>query len=184
MRKREQMAVAVFAALVLVLLDAATFTAWWRVGLTFNAIFRMFIIALFVLPGAMLAWRLREGTNLKSWATIAARYWLTAGAVVVLCVQSGLYKYLSHATTWHTIQQTIFTAALGLPFGMFFLYWLTSEERTQAPYPIRSVRRRIQGKATLVIPFVSSMGTRAIPTRAFSGNRFRVKRKGLPLVRE
>ena len=174
------MAVAAFAALALVTLDAITYSAWWRDGFTINAIFRMFIIAMFVFPGAVLAWRLREGMSLKSWAAIASRYWLTAGAVVLFCVQSGLYRYLSNSTNWNRIQETIFNGALCLPFGMFFIFWLTHEKRLKTTYPIRGVRRRINGRSSVEIPFISKMGMKDTPTRAFSANRFRVKRNVSP----
>ena len=78
-------AIALFHAALLMLLDLATAGMAFRFGKEAGvgvAIFGMFIAALIVIPGAVIAWKSRsDGLSLPRWIGTAGPYWLVVGAI-------------------------------------------------------------------------------------------------------
>ena len=133
------LAIAVVHALGLVVLETMTSTSAFRSSATSGTLFAMFLVVLFVIPGALTGWFVRGSSlSFKRWLVLAGSEWLLAGTAVCLAV--ALKPVLAHSTQLQVIGVPLFGC---LALAVTLLVTQTRRNRLAKPYPVYGRRRHI-----------------------------------------
>lgn len=156
------LAIAVIHALGLLVLDALTATSTFRIGTTSGTLFAMFLVALFVIPGALTGWFVRgRSLSFKRWLVLAGSEWLLAATAICLIV--ALKPVLAHSSQLQVIGVPIF-GCLALAAAM--LVTQTRRNRFAKPYRVYGRRRHINMSMPSVP--VGDLGVKGVQASTYS----------------